>query len=105
MDLWLRLRLLELRTCKQYKACSIEAALKNYKYTPCYYCMGGAPMPQTFHCLNPSCRTMWVEDSNAWVITKKASCPFCHRLWDVQISLGKDIKPHGILIGTPYEPL
>lgn len=101
MDLWRRLRFLEHRTCLDYPRCSWESAIKDYKYTPCYYCMGGTLMPQIFHCLYPECKTMWTPENNDWMITLKAQCPFCHRIWNVLVEM-KDLKPSGRLIGLPY---
>lgn len=59
-------------------------------------------MQQTFHCLNPHCRTMWVEESNDWVVTSKTQCPFCHYTWAVRVTLGANVKPQGTIVGPFY---
>lgn len=42
-------------------------------------------MPQNFHC--PSCKTVWVERGNNWVLVKKVICPFCNKRHDVSLTM------------------
>ena len=42
-------------------------------------------MTQTFHCTN--CQTIWLEETNNWVLTKQAKCPFCNHANDIQVEL------------------
>ena len=80
---WLRLRFLEDRTCSDYKRCLTTSALQDKHFVPCYYCNGGKTMSQTFCCTH--CQTIWLEETNNWVLTKQAKCPFCHHLNHINI--------------------
>ena len=90
MQLWLRLRFVEDRSCRSYKRCFNQVAFAEPKgedrsYVPCYFCNGGRSIMQLFNCLH--CRTIWTEESNNWIYTQKATCPFCNRTHKIHISM------------------
>jgi hypothetical protein len=102
-DNYLAYRLLEDRTCPDYQKCLFNIAKRSFhnEYVPCYDCMGGRKLSQTFHCLKPSCQTAWVEENNDWAILRRAICPFCNTVYPVMISIKNGaifgaLLPHGV---------
>lgn len=79
------MRMLEDHSCPSYKHCFNKAAHDpiNDKYVPCYECMGGKLMDQTFHCSN--CKTVWKPDNNDWTLSKLIQCPFCNKRYLVAV--------------------
>jgi hypothetical protein len=90
---WQRLRLVEDTDCSDYKRCLSDAAKKDSKFVPCYFCNGGKQVPQAFTC--KLCNTTWTEQTSDWVILKEVICPFCCQPNKVIVELTKDYKPVG----------